>query len=115
MQAVVTSLFDSSKTAFEIAIGLTGVMSLWLGLMKIAERAGVTDLIAVAVGTAVPPAVPPHSRRPSRDRRDRDEPLREHAGARQRRDAARAQGDEGAAEPEPRARSAPPTRWCCSW
>ena len=50
MQAVVTSLFDSSKTAFEIAIGLTGVMSLWLGLMKIAERAGVTDLIAVAVG-----------------------------------------------------------------
>ena len=50
MQAVVTSLFDSSKTAFEIAIGLTGVMSLWLGLMKIAERAGVTDFIAVAVG-----------------------------------------------------------------
>jgi spore maturation protein SpmA len=50
MQAVVTSLFDSSKTAFEIAIGLTGVMSLWLGLMKIAEKGGVTDLIATAVG-----------------------------------------------------------------
>src|SRR5215813_3817527 len=50
MQAVVTSLFDSSKTGFEIAIGLTGVMSLWLGLMKIAEKAGITELIAAAVG-----------------------------------------------------------------
>src|SRR5207244_10713450 len=50
MQAVVTSLLDSSKTGFELALGLTGVMSLWLGLMKIAERAGVTDMIAAAVG-----------------------------------------------------------------
>ena len=50
MQAVVASLFDSSKTAFEIAIGLTGVMSLWLGLMKIAEKAGITEMIATAVG-----------------------------------------------------------------
>ena len=49
MQAVVASLFDSSKTGFEIAIGLTGVMSLWLGLMKIAEKGGVTDMIATAV------------------------------------------------------------------
>src|SRR5947208_9253108 len=50
MQAVVAALFDSSKTGFEIAIGLTGVMSLWLGLMKIAEKGGVTDMIAAAVG-----------------------------------------------------------------
>jgi spore maturation protein SpmA len=50
LQAVVTALFDSSKTGFEIAIGLTGVMSLWLGLMKIAEKGGVTDMIAAAVG-----------------------------------------------------------------
>jgi len=50
MQAVVASLFDSAKTGFEIAIGLTGVMSLWLGLMRIAEKAGVTTLIAWAVG-----------------------------------------------------------------
>lgn len=50
LQAVVTSLFDSSKTGFEIALGLTGVMSLWLGLMKIAEKGGVTDLIARVVG-----------------------------------------------------------------
>jgi spore maturation protein SpmA/spore maturation protein SpmB len=50
LKDVVSSLFDSSKTAFEISLGLTGVMSLWLGLMKIAERAGVTEFIAWAVG-----------------------------------------------------------------
>ena len=50
LQAVVASLFDSSKTGFELAIGLTGVMSLWLGLMRIAEKGGVTELIARAVG-----------------------------------------------------------------
>jgi spore maturation protein SpmA len=62
MQAVVASLFDSSKTAFEIAIGLTGVMSLWLGLMKIAEKAGITELIAKAVGPLFRrlfPGIPP--------------------------------------------------------
>jgi spore maturation protein SpmA len=50
LQAVVASLFDSSKTGFELAIGLTGVMSLWLGLMRIAEQGGVTELIARLVG-----------------------------------------------------------------
>lgn len=33
--------FNSAATAFEIALGLTGVLSLWLGLMKIGERGGV--------------------------------------------------------------------------
>ena len=50
LQAVVTSLFDSSKSGFELAIGLTGVMSLWLGLMRIAEQGGVTEFIARIVG-----------------------------------------------------------------
>ncbi|MEQ1591475.1 MAG: nucleoside recognition domain-containing protein [Thiobacillaceae bacterium] len=39
------ALFDSSKSAFEIALGLTGVMTLWLGVMKIGERAGMLDLL----------------------------------------------------------------------
>jgi len=43
---VVASLFDSAKTGFEISIGLTGVMSLWLGLMKIGEKGGVIEGIA---------------------------------------------------------------------
>ncbi len=43
--ALVKALFDSSKTAFEISLGLTGVMALWLGVMKIGERAGMLDLL----------------------------------------------------------------------
>ena len=50
LKDVVAALFDSSKTGFEIALGLTGVMSLWLGLMKIAEKGGITEMIAAAVG-----------------------------------------------------------------
>jgi spore maturation protein SpmA len=38
--------FDNAKTAFEIALGLTGVMCLWLGVMKIGERAGFLDRLA---------------------------------------------------------------------
>lgn len=43
--ALVKALFDSSKSAFEIALGLTGVMTLWLGVMKVGERAGMLDLL----------------------------------------------------------------------
>ena len=43
---LVTSLFDNSKTAFEISLGLTGVMALWLGVMKVGEKAGFIDLLA---------------------------------------------------------------------
>jgi len=62
MGAVVAALFDSSKTAFELSLGLTGVMSLWLGLMKIAEKGGITELIAAAVGPLFRrlfPGIPP--------------------------------------------------------
>jgi spore maturation protein SpmA/spore maturation protein SpmB len=43
--ALVKALFDSSKSAFQIALGLTGVMTLWLGVMKVGERAGMLDLL----------------------------------------------------------------------
>lgn len=62
LKNVVGSLFDSSKTAFEISIGLTGVMTLWLGLMRVAEQGGVTGLIARVVGPLFRrlfPAIPP--------------------------------------------------------
>lgn len=39
------ALFALSKTAFEIAIGLTGVLALWLGIMKVGERSGFVDLL----------------------------------------------------------------------
>ena len=44
--AMIDSTFASSKTAFEISLGLTGVLSLWLGIMKIGKRGGVVDALS---------------------------------------------------------------------
>ena len=43
--AMMDSTFSSSKTAFEISLGLTGVLALWLGIMKIGERGGVVNVL----------------------------------------------------------------------
>ena len=58
---VMGSSFTSAATAFEIALYLTGVLSLWLGLMKIGERAGVIQILGRAVSplfTRLFPGVP---------------------------------------------------------
>ena len=44
--AMMDSTFSSSKTAFEISLGLTGVLALWLGIMKIGERGGLINALA---------------------------------------------------------------------
>ena len=44
--AIVNSTFETSKTAFEISLGLTGVLSLWMGLMKIGEQGGLVNALA---------------------------------------------------------------------
>ncbi len=44
--AIMNSTFDNAKTAFEISIGLTGVLSLWMGIMKIGEKGGLVDILA---------------------------------------------------------------------
>jgi spore maturation protein SpmA len=44
--AMMDSTFAQSKTAFEISLGLTGVLSLWLGIMKIGEKGGVVNALA---------------------------------------------------------------------
>ena len=44
--AIINSTFDTSCTAFEISLGLTGVLSLWLGIMKIGEKGGVVNAMA---------------------------------------------------------------------
>ncbi|MDD6862773.1 MAG: nucleoside recognition domain-containing protein [Prevotella sp.] len=44
--AMMDSTFASSKTAFEISLGLTGVLSLWLGIMKIGEKGGVVNVLS---------------------------------------------------------------------
>ncbi len=45
-QDIMDSTFSSAKTGFEISLGLTGVLSLWLGIMKIGERSGVVNMLA---------------------------------------------------------------------
>lgn len=47
---MVNSTFDMSKTAFEISLGLTGVMTLWLGLMKVGEAGGAIRILTKIVG-----------------------------------------------------------------
>ena len=49
LPALIDSTFASSKTAFEISLGLTGVLSLWLGIMKIGERGGMVNMLARAL------------------------------------------------------------------
>ena len=43
---IINASFASAKTGFEISIGLTGILSLWLGMMKIGERGGVIQTFA---------------------------------------------------------------------
>ncbi len=47
-QQMVGATFDMARTAFEISLGLTGIMCLWLGIMRIGEKGGAVDLLARA-------------------------------------------------------------------
>ncbi len=58
---IMTTSFSSAATAFEISLGLTGILSLWLGLMKIGERAGVINFFGRMIAplfTRLFPGVP---------------------------------------------------------
>ena len=44
--AIVKATFDMSKTGFEISLGLTGVLTLWMGIMKIGERGGAVKVMS---------------------------------------------------------------------
>ncbi|MDD4777014.1 MAG: nucleoside recognition domain-containing protein [Fermentimonas sp.] len=46
---IMNSTYDTARTGFEISLGLTGVLSLWLGIMKIGERGGMIELFSIAV------------------------------------------------------------------
>lgn len=45
-QGLLTALFDGARSGFEISLGLAGVMALWLGLMRVGERAGMVEALA---------------------------------------------------------------------
>ncbi len=46
---IMNSTYDTARTGFEISLGLTGVLSLWLGVMKIGERGGMVESFSMAV------------------------------------------------------------------
>jgi spore maturation protein SpmA len=47
---LVTSVFTNAKTGFEISLGLTGALTLWMGLLKIGEKGGVIRILGKAIG-----------------------------------------------------------------
>ncbi len=60
--AMAQATFDSSKTAFEIAIGLVGTLTLWLGLMKVGEKGGAIQIVSRALAPLLKrmfPGLPP--------------------------------------------------------
>ena len=48
--AMMNATFDSSRTAFDISLGLTGVLSLWMGIMRIGEKGGVVQALSRFLG-----------------------------------------------------------------
>ncbi len=60
---IMTAMFSLSKTAFEISLGLTGVLALWLGIMRIGEKSGFMLLLTRALSplfSKLMPGVPPN-------------------------------------------------------
>ena len=47
---MVNETFNSAKTGFEISLGLTGVLTLWMGLMKIGEKGGMVKILSKVIG-----------------------------------------------------------------
>lgn len=59
--SLVQSTFDSAKLAFEVALGLVGILCLWMGLLRIAEKAGLVSALSKALSplfTRLMPEVP---------------------------------------------------------
>lgn len=78
---IINSTFNSSKTAFEISLGLTGVLSLWLGIMRIGEQGGVITLFSRLLGPLVQQTFSRYSQRTSSNRQYLYEPGGQYAGA----------------------------------
>lgn len=76
---IINASFASAKTGFEISLGLTGILSLWLGIMKIGEKGGDTSVRTIG-GSRIQQAFPGYPKRPSRDRFYLHEPIGKFTG-----------------------------------
>lgn len=65
---IINASFASAKTGFEISLGLTGVLALWLGIMKIGEKGGRDTSFYPVDGTRVQQALSRNTERPSGNR-----------------------------------------------
>ena len=74
---IINASFASAKTGFEISLGLTGILSLWLGIMKIGEKGGVIQAFARLAAPVFSKLFP---KRPSRDRFYLHEPIGKFTG-----------------------------------
>ena len=101
---IINATFASAKTGFEISLGLTGVLALWMGIMKIGERGGVVQAFARLGGPGLQQALPRHPGGAPGDRVEIHELLGEPPRTRQRRDADGSEGDARVAGAEPRER-----------
>jgi spore maturation protein SpmA len=48
--SIINAIFDNAKTGFDISLGLTGVLTLWLGLMRVGEKGGMVKVMSKAIG-----------------------------------------------------------------
>ena len=76
---IINASFASAKTGFEISLGLTGILSLWLGIMKIGEKGGVIQAFTIG-GSRIQQAFSGYPKRPSRDRFYLHEPIGKFTG-----------------------------------
>ena len=113
---IVDGTFESARVGvMDIALPLAGVMTLWLGILAVGEKAGAIDAVARIIAPVLLAHLPRRAARPSGHGPHGDELLGQLPRPGQRRHPVRPQGDGEPADAQPEARTRPPTPRSCSW
>ena len=113
---IIDGTFESAKSGvMDIALPLAGVMTLWLGIMNIGEKAGAVGWLAARHRALLLAHLPRRAERPPGHRPHGDEFFGQHARPGQRRHAVRPEGDGKPADAQPATRTRPATPRSCSW
>ena len=102
--SMVQALFQMAKLSVEVMLLLFGTLTLWLGFLRIAEKAGIVDALARWLAPLFAKAHARGAARPPLAGADHDELCRQRPGAGQRGHPHGSEGDESLAGAEPRAR-----------
>ncbi len=76
---MVNATFDMAKSGFEISLGLTGVLTLWMGIMKIGEKGGIVAVFSKLIGPFFYKLFPELGKESSGSRTNNDEYCGEYA------------------------------------